>query len=65
VANAIPELAGSTLEEATAIIEEAGATYFVVGVTEGDIPTGQVIGQSIEPGTIIGPGDVVTLTVAE
>jgi hypothetical protein len=65
VANAIPELAGSTLEEATAIIEESGATYFVVRVTEGDIPTGQVIGQSIEPGTIIGPGDVVTLTVAE
>lgn len=64
-ADAIPDLSGSTLEEATSIIEEAGATYLVIRVTEGDIPTGQVIEQSISPGAIIGPGDIVTLTVAE
>lgn len=64
-ADAIPDLSGSTLEEATTIIEESGATYLVVRVTEGDYPTGQVIEQSIEPGSIIGAGDVVTLTVAE
>lgn len=63
--DAIPDLSGSTLGEATSIIEDSGATYLVIRVTEGDIPTGQVIEQSIKPGAIIGPGDVVTLTVAE
>lgn len=64
-AAAIPDLSGSTLEEATSIIDESGATYIVFRVTQGDYPTGQVIDQSIAPGAIIGPGDVVTLTVAE
>lgn len=64
-ADAIPELAGQTLDEAIAIIEETGATYLVVRTQEGDFPSGQVISQSPEPGTTIGPDDVVTLTVAQ
>lgn len=64
-ANAIPDLTGLTLAEATSKIEEAGATYLVVRVAQGDFPSGQVIEQSASPGEIIGPGDVVVLTVAE
>lgn len=62
---AIPDLTGQTLAEAIAIIEDSGATYLVVRTPEGDFPSGQVIDQSPGPGEAIGPGDVVTLTVAQ
>lgn len=62
---AIPELAGQTLDEAIAAVEESGATYLVVRTPEGDFPSGQVIDQAPEPGTPIGPGDIVTITVAQ
>lgn len=62
---AIPDLAGQTLDEAIAKVEESGATYLVVRTAEGDFPVGQVIDQAPAPGTPIGPGDIVTLTVAE
>lgn len=62
---AIPDLTGQTLDEAIAIIEESGATYLVVRTPEGDFPSGQVIDQSPDPGTAIGDGDIVTLTVAQ
>lgn len=62
---AIPDLAGQTLDEAIAIVEEADATYLVVRTSEGDFPSGQVIDQSPDAGAVIGPGDIVTLTVAQ
>lgn len=61
---AIPDLAGQSLEEAIAIVESAGATYVVVGIRQGDIPTGQVVDQSPPPGEVIQPGEIVTLIVS-
>ncbi|MEX1195177.1 MAG: helix-turn-helix domain-containing protein [Dehalococcoidia bacterium] len=62
---ALPDLTGLTLGEAVLKIEETGATYFVVGTTEGDIPVGQVVDQNPGPGTSVGEGDLVTLTVSQ
>ncbi len=61
---ALPDLAGVSLEDAIAIIEEAGASYVVVGVREGDVPVGQVVGQTPPANTPIQPGDLVTLIVS-
>lgn len=61
---AIPDLAGQSLQDAIATIEESGASYIVVYVREGDIPAGQVIDQEPQPGTAVGPGDLVTLKVS-
>ncbi len=61
---ALPDLAGQSLEDAIATIEESGASYIVVYVREGDIPAGQVIDQEPAPGTAVGPGDLVTLKVS-
>lgn len=62
---ALPDLAGLTLAEAVTIIEETGATYIVFGTTAGDIPAGQVVEHSPGPGTSVGAGDVVSLTVSQ
>lgn len=62
---ALPDLAGQTLEEAVAIIEETGATYIIVGTTEGDVPAGVVVEHNPGPGSTVGPGDLVTLTVSQ
>lgn len=64
-ANALPDLAGQTLEEAIAIVEETGATYLIVGTTEGDIPAGVVVAHDPGPGETVGAGDLVTLTVSQ
>ena len=61
---ALPDLAGLTLEEAIGKVEEAGASYVVVGVREGDVPVGQVVNQSPPPNTQLEPGDLVTLVVS-
>ncbi|MCH8815208.1 MAG: helix-turn-helix domain-containing protein [Chloroflexi bacterium] len=61
---AIPDLVGLSVADATDIIVQSGATFIIVGVQEGDIPAGQVIGHQPPPGTPIGPGDVVTLSVS-
>jgi cytoskeletal protein RodZ len=61
---ALPDLAGQTLEEAIAVVEQSGASYVIVGVREGDVQAGQVIEQHPAPGTAVGAGDVVTLTVS-
>ena len=61
---AIPDLVGLSVADATDIIVQSGATFIVVGVQEGDIPAGQVIDHQPPPGTPIGPGDVVTLSVS-
>ena len=64
VAQAIPDLAGLSLDDAIAVVEEAGAGYVVIGVSEGEVPEGQVVDQVPAPGTEIGPGDLVTLIVS-
>ena len=64
VAQAIPDLAGLSLDDAVAVVEEAGAGYVVVGVSDGEVPEGQVVDQKPAPGTEIGPGDLVTLIVS-
>lgn len=61
---ALPDLAGQSLQDAIAIIEESGASYIVVYVREGDVPAGQVIDQEPPPGAAVGPGDLVTLKVS-
>lgn len=62
---ALPDLAGQTLEEAVSIIEQIGATYLIVGTTEGDIPAGVVVAHDPSPGDTVGPGDLVTITVSQ
>jgi hypothetical protein len=61
---AIPDLVGLSVADATDKIVQSGATFIIVGVQEGDIPAGQVIEHQPPPGTPIGPGDVVTLSVS-
>ena len=61
---AIPDLVGRSVADATDIIVQSGATFIIVSVQEGDIPAGQVIEHQPPPGTPIGPGDVVTLSVS-
>ncbi len=61
---ALPDMAGQSVDDAIAIVRESGASFVVVGVRQGDIPAGQVVEQSPSPGTAVGPGDLVTLTVS-
>ncbi len=63
-ASALPDLAGQSLEEALAIVKESGASYVIVGVSEGDVPAGRVVGQAPPPNTAVQPGDLVTLIVS-
>jgi hypothetical protein len=64
VSQALPDLAGRGLDEAIAIVEEAGVGYVVIGVREGEVPVGQVVDQQPVPGTVVEPGDLVTLIVS-
>ncbi len=64
VAQALPDLAGLSLDDAIAVVEEANAGYVVIGVSEGEVPEGQVMDQKPAPGTEIGPGVLVTLIVS-
>jgi len=64
VAQALPDLAGRSMDEAIAIVEETGAGYVVIGVREGEIPVGQVVDQQPPPGTTVEPGDLVTLIIS-
>lgn len=61
---ALPDLTGRSLEDAIAFVKETGASYVVVGVREGDVPAGQVVGQDPSPDTLVEPGDLVTLIVS-
>jgi transcriptional regulator with XRE-family HTH domain len=64
VSQALPDLAGQSLEDAIVIVEEADAGYVVIGVREGEVPLGQVVDQQPPPGAIVQPGDLVTLIVS-
>jgi cytoskeletal protein RodZ len=60
---ALPDFAGQSLQDAITVVERTGASYIVVEVAQGDVPAGQVVDQSPVPGTAVGPGDLVTITV--
>ncbi len=64
VSKALPDLVGRSLEEAIAVVEEAGAGYVVIGVRQGEVPVGQVVDQTPSPGTTVQSGDLVTLVVS-
>jgi transcriptional regulator with XRE-family HTH domain len=64
VTQALPDLAGRSMDEAITIVEEVGAGYVVIGVREGEVPVGQVMDQEPPPGTVVEPGDLVTLIVS-
>ena len=64
VPQAIPDLAGLSLDDAVAAVKDAGAGYVVIGVSQGEVPVGQVLDQKPAPGTEIGSGDLVTLIVS-
>ncbi len=64
VAQALPDLAGRSLEEAITVVEEAGAGYVVIGVHQGEVPVGQVVDQAPSPGITVEAGDLVTLIVS-
>jgi beta-lactam-binding protein with PASTA domain len=64
VTQALPDLAGRSLDEAIAVVEGADAGYVVIGVREGEVPVGQVVDQQPPPGTVVEPGDLVTLIVS-
>jgi len=64
-AAALPELIGLTSDEAIAQIEATGASYIIVGTSEGDFPIGQVIAQNPDTGETVGAGDLVTITVSQ
>ena len=63
--NAVPESRGAPVKDATTIMERAG---FLVSIAQGsdpNAPAGSVIAQSIEAGTSMPVGTVITLTVNE
>ena len=64
VTQALPDLAGRSLEEAIEVVEEMGAGYVVIGVSGGEVPLGQIGDQQPLPGTIVQSGDLVTLIVS-
>lgn len=65
VTQALPDLAGRSLDEAIAVVEDVGAGYVVVGVREGEVPVGQIVDQVPPPGTAVKAGDLVTLIVSQ
>jgi cytoskeletal protein RodZ len=64
-AGALPDLIGQSLEDAIAIVEGTGASYVVVGVTDGDAPVGQIVGHDPGPDETVEPDEVVTLIVSQ
>jgi len=64
VPQALPDLAGLSLEEAIRIVEEAGAAYVVIGVRKGEVPVGQIVDQEPAPGEPVEAGGLVTLIVS-
>jgi cytoskeletal protein RodZ len=61
----LPDLVGQTEQEAVSIIQDAGAVAVIARVEDENVPAGQVIGQDPAPGTDIGTGTLVTISVAK
>jgi transcriptional regulator with XRE-family HTH domain len=61
---ALPDLAGLSLNDAIDIVEDAGASYIIIRV-QADVPAGQVVDHDPAPGTDIGPGSVVSISVSQ
>lgn len=61
---ALPDMAGQSVEDAIATVDESGASFILIYVREGDVPSGQVIDQEPAPGAAVGPGDLVTIKVS-
>ena len=65
VAAGLPDLVGQTQQQAISHIQSTGAQYIIINVAEGDFPVGQVVAQSPEVGTIVGPDSLVKISVAK
>lgn len=65
VTASLPDLNGQTQQQAISIIQGTGADYIVNTIAATNTPSGQVIDQSPGPGEEVGPGDLVTITVAQ
>jgi cytoskeletal protein RodZ len=62
-AGTMPDLRGQTLAQASATLRSLNVDYLAVQVPS-DLPAGQVIRQSVSPGSEIDPEQVVTLEVS-
>ena len=62
---ALPDLAGLSMEEAITKVEDTGASYAIVWVSDGDFPIGQVVDHDPGPDAVVGAGEVVTLLVSQ
>ena len=65
VSASLPDLKGQTQQQAISIIQGTGADYIVTTIAATNIPAGQVVDQSPGQGEEVGPGDLVTITVAQ
>lgn len=62
-AGGLPDMTGLSVIEGIAEAEQAGASFVLVGVTDGDLPPGQIIGQTPPAGSAVGSGDLITFVV--
>jgi hypothetical protein len=57
----LEDLVGESIDTAVALVNETGASYVLIGVREGDVPSNTVVDQSPGPGESVGPGVTVTI----
>lgn len=62
--SAVPSLVGLSSDNAAASAENAGLSYSIVYAVSGTVPKGTVISQSINTGTLVDTGTVITITVS-
>ncbi len=62
--SAVPPLIGLSAENAAASAADAGLSYSVIYAVSGTVPKGTVISQSINTGTLVDAGTVITITVS-
>lgn len=65
VTTSLPDLVGQTQQQAISIIQQTGADYIVNTIAATNTPSGQVIEQFPAAEEEVGPGDLVTITVAQ
>ncbi len=61
---ALADLAGQSVTTAVKLVQDTGASYVLVGVRQGDVPSNQVVDQQPAPGTAVKAGDIVTIFYA-